>query len=160
MLAHEFASTSSRNIADIRPARSFTRPRGPVRIVAAATFTPSKSVDKSAVVLPKGSTIGPGQVFLSSTRAAAGQIWGVLKFFQAEEEAALSPETDSNILQETAERAEEVGTSTYHKGHFAVQLTPCAAQGVVLYTLDCSFFSCTKTWCVLLVIGRCSTGEG
>lgn len=51
---------------------------------------------------------GPGRVFLSSTRAAAGQLWGVLKFFQAEEEAAMSSSTDGNVLGDTAKRAEQV----------------------------------------------------
>ena len=108
MLAHQFASTSSRNVVDVKPARVVPRQRGAVRILAAATLSPSKSTASPPLDQVKDSGSGPGRVFLSSTRAAAGQLWGVLKFFQAEEEAALSSETDSNVMQETAKRANEV----------------------------------------------------
>lgn len=108
MLANQFASTSSHNVVVVKPARVVPRQRGSVRVMAAATLSPSKSAANVPVDQFKDSGTGPGRVFLSSTRAAAGQLFGVLKFFQAEEEAALSPQTDSNVMQDTAKRANEV----------------------------------------------------
>lgn len=118
MLAHQFASTSSRKFTNIKPAGSFTRQRAPTHIVAAATLSPSKLNESQTANPPRPASSGPSSVFLSSTRAAAGQLWGVLKFFQAEEEAALGSETDSNVLQETANRAKEVRDQTLPKGYF------------------------------------------
>ncbi|KAL0054462.1 hypothetical protein WJX82_009173 [Trebouxia sp. C0006] len=79
-----------------------------MRVVAAsATQAPAHSVAKVPDVETKEQGGGPGRIFLSSTRAAAGQLWGVLKFFQAEEEAAMTSGTDSNVLGDTAKRAEQ-----------------------------------------------------
>ncbi|KAL0023962.1 hypothetical protein WJX77_003641 [Trebouxia sp. C0004] len=76
-------------------------------VAASATQAPAQSVAKVPAVETKEQGGGPGRVFLSSTRAAAGQLWGVLKFFQAEEEAAMNPGTDGNVLGDTAKRAEQ-----------------------------------------------------
>ena len=106
LLSHDLASTSSRRVYDVKPARALSRQQ--LRVRAAAVQSPSKTAPERSVVQVKEHDDGPGRVFLSSTRAAAGQLWGVLKFFQAEEEAALSSETDSNIMAETTERANQV----------------------------------------------------
>ena len=78
--------------------------------VAAATQSPTQPVTKSSEFERKDQGSGPGRVFLSSTRAAAGQLWGVLKFFQAEEQAAIDSQIDSNVLGDTANRAEQVNS--------------------------------------------------
>lgn len=106
MLSHDLASTSSRRVCDVKPARSLSRQQ--LRVRAAAVQSPSKTTPKASVIQVKEQDDSPGRVFLSSTRAAAGQLWGVLKFFQAEEEACLSSETDSNIMAETTKRANQV----------------------------------------------------
>ena len=81
-------------------------------VAASATQAPAHSVAKVPAVETKEQGGGPGRVFLSSTRAAAGQLWGVLKIFQAEEEAAMNPGTDGNVLGDTAQRAEQVNEFT------------------------------------------------
>ena len=80
--------------------------RAPV-VVAAAAQTPTRPVANPSDTKQKEQGNTPGRVFLSSTRAAAGQLWGVLKFFQAEEQAAISSQTDNNVLGDTAKRAEQ-----------------------------------------------------
>lgn len=108
VLSSQQASTSFCPVANIRPGL-YSSPRKPIRVVAAsATQAPAHSVTKVPAVEAKEQGGGPGRVFLSSTRAAAGQLWGVLKFFQAEEEAAMSPGIDGNVLGDTAKRAEQV----------------------------------------------------
>ena len=79
-------------------------------VVAAATQLPSEPVAKPSQIERKEQGSGPGRVFLSSTRAAAGQLWGVLKFFQAEEQAAIDSQIDSSVLGDTANRAEQVSS--------------------------------------------------
>jgi hypothetical protein len=108
VLSNQQASTSFCHVANIKPGL-YSCSRKPMRVVAAsATQAPANSVAKVPVVETKEQGGGPGRVFLSSTRAAAGQLWGVLKFFQAEEEAAMSPGIDGNVLGDTAKRAEQV----------------------------------------------------
>lgn len=110
VLSNQHASTSASYTVDARPLRLIPRHRKPVRVVlAAATQSPVRPAAKPSET-DQGAGAGPGRVFLSSTRAAAGQLWGVLKFFQAEEQAALSPQTDAQVLGDTAKRAEQVGT--------------------------------------------------
>ncbi|DBA66452.1 TPA: hypothetical protein ACH3X2_002429 [Trebouxia sp. C0005] len=105
VLSSQQASTSFCHVANVRPG---LYSRKPMRVVAAsATQAPAQSVAKVPAVETKEQGGGPGRVFLSSTRAAAGQLWGVLKFFQAEEEAAMTSGTDSNVLGDTAKRAEQ-----------------------------------------------------
>ena len=94
--------------ADVRPPR-VSRICKPMRCVfASATQSPSRSVPTLPTVERKEQGGGPGRVFLSSTRAAAGQLWGVLKFFKAEEEAAMSSDTDGNVLSDATKRAAQV----------------------------------------------------
>lgn len=110
VLSSQQASTSFCHVANVRPG---LYSRKPMRVVAAsATQAPAQSVAKVPAVETKEQGGGPGRVFLSSTRAAAGQLWGVLKFFQAEEEAAMTSGTDSNVLGDTAKRAEQVNKFT------------------------------------------------
>ena len=112
LLSSRSASTSAYQAADAKPHPLLPRHHKPVRFVAAAaTQSPGRLVAKPAETERKESGNGPGRVFLSSTRAAAGQLWGVLKFFQAEEQAAMDSQTDSSVLGDTANRAEQVGTS-------------------------------------------------
>lgn len=108
VLSNQQASTSFCHVPDVKPC-VHPRKRTPMRVVlASATHSPARSDSKVPYVEPKEQASGPGRVFLSSTRAAAGQLWGVLKFFQAEEEAALSSETDGNVLGDATKRAEQV----------------------------------------------------
>jgi hypothetical protein len=112
VLSSQQASTSFCHVANVRPSL-YSCSRKPMRVVAAsATQAPAHSVAKVPDVETKEQGGGPGRVFLSSTRAAAGQLWGVLKFFQAEEEAAMTSGTDSNVLGDTAKRAEQVDNFT------------------------------------------------
>ena len=104
MLSHQHAGPSNALLRDVRP-RAFSRSRR-VPVMASATQSASRSIPKLPEIERKEQ--GPGRVFLSSTRAAAGQLWGVLKFFQAEEAAAVSPETDASVLGDTAKRAQQV----------------------------------------------------
>ena len=109
MLSNQHASTSASYCVDARPLCLIPRHRKPVRLVlAAATQSTARPIAKPSDT-DHGAGAGPGRVFLSSTRAAAGQLWGVLKFFQAEEQAALSPQSDAQVLGDTAKRAEQVG---------------------------------------------------
>ena len=111
VLSNRHASTSASHAAHARPQFSLPPHHRPVRVViAAATQSPSRPSVKPSESEPKESSSGPGRVFLSSTRAAAGQLWGVLKFFQAEEQAAIDSQTDSSVLGDTAKRADQVGS--------------------------------------------------
>lgn len=113
VLSNRHASTSASHAVDARPHSSIPRHHKPVRVViAAATQSPTRPVVKASESERKESGSGPGRVFLSSTRAAAGQLFGVLKFFQAEEQAAIDAQTDSSVLGDTANRAEQVGRKT------------------------------------------------
>lgn len=97
--------------ADVRPPRVYSRICKPMRrVFASATQSPSRSAPTLPSVERKEQGGGPGRVFLSSTRAAAGQLWGVLKFFKAEEEAAMSSDTDGNVLGDATKRAAQVNT--------------------------------------------------
>ena len=112
VLSSQQASTSFCHVANVRPSL-YSCSRKPMRVVAAsATQAPAHSVTKVPAVEAKEQGGGPGRIFLSSTRAAAGQLWGVLKFFQAEEEAAMTSGTDSDVLGDTAKRAEQVNNFT------------------------------------------------
>lgn len=110
VLSNRHASTSVSHAADARLHSSIPRHHKPVRVViAAAAQSPTRPVVQASESERKELANGPGRVFLSSTRAAAGQLWGVLKFFQAEEQAAIDAQTDSSVLGDTANRAEQVG---------------------------------------------------
>lgn len=76
-------------------------------VVAAAAQAPTRPGTSPSDTKQRELGNTPGRVFLSSTRAAAGQLWGVLKFFQAEEQAAINSQTDDNVLGDTANRAEQ-----------------------------------------------------
>ena len=109
MLSHQHAGTSSSFFRDVRP-RLYSAPQRRARVVVASlTQSPSRT---AAADLPqvarKEQNSGPARIFLTSTRAAAGQLWGVMKFFQAEQAAEVSSETDSSVLGDAAKRAKQV----------------------------------------------------
>ena len=117
VLSNRHASTSASHAADARLHSFLPRHHRPARVVvAAATQSPTRPFVKASENEHKESSSGPGRVFLSSTRAAAGQLWGVLKFFQAEEQAAIDSQTDSSVLGDTARRAEQVGSTLRQMG--------------------------------------------
>ncbi len=85
-------------------------------VVAAAAQSATRPAANPSETKQKNQGNTPGRVFLSSTRAAAGQLWGVLKFFQAEEQAALSSQTSNSVLGDTAKRAEQASTHLIQQG--------------------------------------------
>ena len=133
VLSHQLASTSGSRVADTRAPRFISGHHKPIRTVfASATQSPPRPIVKPSDSERKDQGAGPGRVFLSSTRAAAGQLWGVLKFFQAEEQAALGSETDSSVLGDATKRAAQVtaniSAESSLQSHWPVSLTadlPC-----------------------------------
>ncbi|KAL3137117.1 hypothetical protein ABBQ32_006694 [Trebouxia sp. C0010 RCD-2024] len=106
VLSNWHASTSAPHAAKARTFPMLPRHHKPV-VVAAAAQAPTRPGASPSDTKQKELGNTPGRVFLSSTRAAAGQLWGVLKFFQAEEQAAIDSQTDNNVLGDTANRAEQ-----------------------------------------------------
>lgn len=111
VLSNWHASTSASRAANARSYPMVPRhhKHKPV-VVAAAAQSPTRPAANPSETKVKEQGNTPGRVFLSSTRAAAGQLWGVLKFFQAEEQAAINSQTDSDVLGDTAKRAEQAST--------------------------------------------------